>query len=91
MEAARGILKPILVAAKARIAEVAAQHGLNISAREVVDAAHSTFCNAAPTSSATEECVKVPRRSACPNSVEAEGFTCVTCARLVDQPLLSCK
>ena len=36
-----GILKPILVGPKARIAAVAAQFGLDISAFEVVDAPHS--------------------------------------------------
>jgi phosphate acetyltransferase len=36
-----GILKPILVGPKARIAAVAAQFGLDISALEVVDAPHS--------------------------------------------------
>jgi phosphate acetyltransferase len=42
VEAAQmGILKPILVGPKARIAAVAAQFGLDISALEVVDAPHS--------------------------------------------------
>jgi phosphate acetyltransferase len=42
VEAAQmGILKPILVGPKARIAAVAAQFGLDISAFEVVDAPHS--------------------------------------------------
>jgi phosphate acetyltransferase len=42
VEAAQmGILKPILVGPKARIAAVAAQFGLDISACEVVDAPHS--------------------------------------------------
>jgi len=42
VEAAQmGILKPILVGPKARIAAVAAQCGLDISALEVVDAPHS--------------------------------------------------
>jgi phosphate acetyltransferase len=36
-----GLLRPVLVGPKARITALAAQHGLDISALEVVDAAHS--------------------------------------------------